>query len=97
MIEAISALVTLLEASPTDIEAWAELSDLYLSQGLYHQAVYCLEEILLLAPNAWNVCSFDDGLVGIALTGLTDPCPDGRAVVSFNGQQHWGCGRQGFG
>lgn len=54
--EATSALVALLEASPTDIEAWAELSDLYVSQGLYPQAIYCLEEILLIAPNAWNVC-----------------------------------------
>jgi tetratricopeptide (TPR) repeat protein len=53
--EAISALVALLEASPTDIESWAELSDLYLSQGLYPQAVYCVEEILLIAPNAWNI------------------------------------------
>lgn len=47
----------LLEASPTDIEAWTELSDLYLSKGLYSQAEFCLEEVLLVAPNAWNVCS----------------------------------------
>lgn len=47
----------LLEASPTDIEAWTELSDLYLSKGLYPQAEFCLEEVLLAAPNAWNVCS----------------------------------------
>lgn len=53
--DAINALVELLEASPTDIEAWAELSDLYLSKGLYSQAEYCLEEVLLVAPNAWNV------------------------------------------
>lgn len=47
----------LLEASPTDIEAWTELSELYLTQGLYSQAEFCLEEVLLAAPNAWNVCS----------------------------------------
>lgn len=41
--------------SPTDAEAWAELSDLYLSQGLYSQAIFALEEVLVLAPNAWNV------------------------------------------
>ncbi|CAF9924720.1 MAG: hypothetical protein HETSPECPRED_005670 [Heterodermia speciosa] len=52
---AIDALVELLDASPTDIEAWSELADLYLSQGFFSQAEYCLEEILLVAPNAWNV------------------------------------------
>ena len=55
--DAIDALVELLDASPTDIEAWTELSDLYLSKGLYSQAEFCLEEVLLVAPNAWNVCA----------------------------------------
>ena len=45
----------LLDASPTDIEAWAELAEVYVSQGLYSQASFCLEEVLLVAPNAWNV------------------------------------------
>lgn len=54
--EAISALVELLDASPTDGEAWAELGDLYSSLGMYERAVYCLEEVLLVMPNAWNVC-----------------------------------------
>ncbi|KAL8696622.1 MAG: hypothetical protein Q9201_007569 [Fulgogasparrea decipioides] len=53
--DAINALIELLEASPTDIEAWAELSELYVSQGYYQQAEFCLEEILLSAPNAWNI------------------------------------------
>ncbi|KAF4455239.1 hypothetical protein F53441_2389 [Fusarium austroafricanum] len=53
--EAISALVWLLEFNPTDAEGWSELSDLYLSQGLYSQAIYALEEVLVLAPNAWNL------------------------------------------
>ncbi|MCJ1270834.1 hypothetical protein MMC22_010731 [Lobaria immixta] len=53
--DAIDALVELLDASPTDIEAWTELSDLYLSKGLYSQAEFCLEEVLLVAPNAWNI------------------------------------------
>ncbi|KAK4203289.1 hypothetical protein QBC40DRAFT_167224 [Triangularia verruculosa] len=50
-----SALVQLLDFSPTDSEAWSELSDLYFSQGLYPQAIYAMEEVLILAPNAWNV------------------------------------------
>lgn len=52
-----NALIELLEASPTDIESWAELCELYVSQGLYQQAEFCLEEILLSTPNAWNVRS----------------------------------------
>lgn len=53
--DAISYAVKLLEIMPTDAEAWSELGDMYLSQGLYGQAVYALEEVLILAPNAWNV------------------------------------------
>lgn len=54
--EAISALVSLLEFSPTEAEAWAELADLYMTQGMYSQAIYALEEVLIVTPNAWNVC-----------------------------------------
>lgn len=54
--DAIAGLVKLLEATPTDAEAWCELADLYKSQGMSSQAVFCLEESLLIAPNAWNVC-----------------------------------------
>ncbi|ETN38942.1 uncharacterized protein HMPREF1541_06984 [Cyphellophora europaea CBS 101466] len=53
--EATNALVDLLEAFPTDVEAWCELADLYQSQGLGAQAVFCLEEALLTTPNAWNL------------------------------------------
>ncbi|KAF2416435.1 hypothetical protein EJ08DRAFT_673745 [Tothia fuscella] len=53
--EAISMLGDLLVISPTDAEAWAELSDLYFGQSLYDQATFCLEEVLLVMPNAWNM------------------------------------------
>ncbi|MCJ1396327.1 hypothetical protein MMC18_009216 [Xylographa bjoerkii] len=53
--EAIEALAELLQISPTDAEAWTELSALYLTQAMYSQASYCLEEVLLIYPNAWNV------------------------------------------
>jgi tetratricopeptide (TPR) repeat protein len=53
--EAISALVDFLQAFPTDGEAWAELSDLYVSIGAYQQSIFALEEVLLITPNAWNV------------------------------------------
>lgn len=53
--DAIKALTELLDVSPIDAEAWSELSDLYFSQAMYSQAVFCLEEVLLITPNAWNV------------------------------------------
>lgn len=54
--EAITALTTLLGFTPIESEGWAELSDLYLSEGLYAQAIHALEGVLVLVPNAWNVC-----------------------------------------
>ncbi|KAI9733067.1 MAG: hypothetical protein M1834_003613 [Cirrosporium novae-zelandiae] len=53
--DAIAALVKLLDASPTDAEAWCELSDLYVSQGFMAQAIFSIEEALLIVPNAWNI------------------------------------------
>lgn len=53
--DAVSGLTALLDFCPVDAEAWSELADIYLAQGLYSQAVYSLEEVLVLAPNAWNV------------------------------------------
>lgn len=53
--EAVTALNKFLEVSPTDAEAWSELADIYLSQGLFPQSIFALEEVLLIAPNAWNV------------------------------------------
>ncbi|KAI1367416.1 tetratricopeptide [Xylaria arbuscula] len=52
---AVNALSSLLDMSPTDSEAWAELADLYLNQGLYSQAIFAQEEVLILQPNAWNI------------------------------------------
>jgi len=52
---AISALVEFLDAFPTDAEAWCELADLYQTQGMSSQAIFSLEEALLIAPNAWNL------------------------------------------
>ncbi|KAI9046552.1 hypothetical protein LZ554_009297 [Drepanopeziza brunnea f. sp. 'monogermtubi'] len=53
--EAITALNQFLDSSPTDAEAWAELADLYVAQGLYQQAIFALEEVLLVTPYAWNI------------------------------------------
>ncbi|KAI1261250.1 tetratricopeptide [Xylariaceae sp. FL1019] len=53
--EAVNTLNSLLDVSPTDAEAWAELADVYLSQGLYSQAIFAQEEVLVLQPNAWNI------------------------------------------
>ena len=53
--DAINAITDFLEAFPTDVEAWCELADLYQSQGMGAQAIFCLEEALLTVPNAWNL------------------------------------------
>ena len=53
--EAITALVEFIDSSPTDAEAWAELAELYVGQGMYQQAIFALEEVLLITPYAWNV------------------------------------------
>lgn len=53
--EAVAQLAGLLEVSPTDAESWMELSDLYLAQGMFDQSIFCLEEVLLILPGAWNV------------------------------------------
>jgi len=53
--DAISALVDFLEGFPTDAEAWCELADLYQTQGMNEQAIFSLEEALLITPNSWNV------------------------------------------
>lgn len=45
----------LLEATPTDAESWCELAELYQSQGMGSQAIFSLEEALLIVPHAWNV------------------------------------------
>ena len=53
--EAIESLVDLIDSFPSDVEAWCELSELYQSQGMASQAIFCLEEALLALPNAWNL------------------------------------------
>ncbi|KAJ5591770.1 uncharacterized protein N7459_002139 [Penicillium hispanicum] len=53
--DAIASLVKLVDAVPTDAEAWCELADLYQFQGLCLQAIFSLEEALLIAPSAWNI------------------------------------------
>lgn len=67
-VEAISALVELLDVSPTDLEAWSELSDLYQSRGQYQQAIFSLEEVLLITPYAWKVGTPSRPSVELALT-----------------------------
>ncbi|KAI9370001.1 hypothetical protein BJX61DRAFT_113889 [Aspergillus egyptiacus] len=53
--DAISALLQVIEATPTDAEAWCELAELYQSQGMSQQAIFSFQEALLIVPHAWNV------------------------------------------
>lgn len=34
-----------------DLDAWAELADIYLAQGMYQQAAFCQEELITGAPH----------------------------------------------
>ncbi|KJX92052.1 hypothetical protein TI39_contig5938g00001, partial [Zymoseptoria brevis] len=52
---AVDAVVNLLDTSPTDAEAWAEVGELYARAGMWEQSVFAWEEVVLLLPNAWNV------------------------------------------
>lgn len=48
---AIQSLNKYLDTYYNDAEAWQELASLYLSQNLYSQAAFALEELILLAPS----------------------------------------------
>lgn len=53
--DALECLTQFVTTFSSDAEAWSELSDLYQSEGLISQAIFCTEEALLIAPNAWNL------------------------------------------
>ncbi|KAJ5328985.1 Tetratricopeptide-like helical [Penicillium brevicompactum] len=82
--DAITALIQLLDAIPTDAEAWCELADLYQSQGLGSQAIFSLEEALLIAPNAWNIHSRLGELLYIASSDGDAPRLLGKSVQHFS-------------
>ncbi|GAB0136805.1 hypothetical protein EsDP_00005095 [Epichloe bromicola] len=73
--EAISALNSFLDTCPTDPEAWSELADMYVLQGLYAQAIYALEEVLVLSPNAWNIHARLGEVSLMAATSASDGGP----------------------
>ncbi|KAH7166233.1 hypothetical protein EDB81DRAFT_280142 [Dactylonectria macrodidyma] len=81
--EAITSLIWLLEFSPTDAEAWAELADLYLSQGLYSQAIHALEEVLVVTPNAWNIHARLGEVSLMAANVSTEPFPQKHLAESL--------------
>lgn len=53
--EYIKSLNYYLDLQPSDIVAWAELADQYAKVGHYDKAVFCLKDVLLQQPNAYNV------------------------------------------
>jgi len=54
-VDTLECLVSFVSSFPSDAEAWCELSDLYQTQGLSSQAIFSMEEALLVMPNAWNL------------------------------------------
>lgn len=53
--EYIKSLVFYLNIQPSDIITWAELADQYAKVGDYEEAVFCLKEVLLHEPLAYNI------------------------------------------
>ncbi|CAG4946170.1 unnamed protein product [Colias eurytheme] len=51
MTEAIKELVDYLKKFISDMEAWQELSELYLQMGEYSRAAFCVEELILHQPH----------------------------------------------
>ncbi|KAJ9640256.1 uncharacterized protein PV06_10774 [Exophiala oligosperma] len=80
--EAITDLVEFVDSFPTDMEAWCELSDLYQTQGCSSQAIFCLEEALLITPYAWNLHARLGELEYMAGVSATDST-DGREHLSL--------------
>ncbi|KAJ5156528.1 hypothetical protein N7492_009331 [Penicillium capsulatum] len=83
--QAITALIQLLDAVPTDAESWCELADLYQSQGLGSQAIFSLKEALLIAPNSWNIHARLGELLYACALSLDDNAPRlaGKSVQHF--------------
>lgn len=50
MNDAIKALNEYLLLFPTDVEAWREMADIYLSLQQIEQAKFALEEVVMLSP-----------------------------------------------
>ena len=51
--------MTHLETFQADADAWAELADVYTTLGLYRQAAFCWQELVVAAPGAapWH-CAY---------------------------------------
>ncbi|KAI8867567.1 TPR-like protein, partial [Ramicandelaber brevisporus] len=47
---AVRALTEYLDIHAIDHEAWMELADCYLALNMYRQALFCLDEVMLLIP-----------------------------------------------
>lgn len=64
--DAISSLNNYLEIFQADLEAWEELTDIYLSVQHFSQAAFCYEEILLNSPeDCWVLLKFAEILQSI--------------------------------
>ena len=49
---AAAALATYLSTWQADLDAWAELAEVYIALGQHRQAAFCIEELLLAVPSA---------------------------------------------
>ncbi|KAF2630753.1 hypothetical protein BU25DRAFT_408033 [Macroventuria anomochaeta] len=79
--DAVTALTVLLQNSPTDVEAWAEASELYASQAAWGQAIYCAEEVLLFAPTSWSAHAHVATLHSLSASSTSPPSLSGLSLA----------------
>lgn len=53
--EYIKSLTFYLNIQPSDVTTWAELAEQYAKIGNYEEATFCIKEVLLLEPLAYNM------------------------------------------
>ncbi|KAK9473616.1 uncharacterized protein V1510DRAFT_414506 [Dipodascopsis tothii] len=81
----IGGLRKLLDIFPADAESWAELAQAYRDAGMYAQALYALDEVILLFPSAYNMHALA-GEVGLEAAAAAPQA--GRAALLETAVKH---------
>lgn len=63
-----------------DFEAWSELSDIYILNSNFNQAIFCLEEVLLHTPNNYTIYT----KIGDMLSSFNNTDSAGKALKYYS-------------
>jgi tetratricopeptide (TPR) repeat protein len=69
----VEELLQYLDICPTDAEVWSEVAEAYLHLKLYDQAIHCLEEVVVLMPQAYNMFARMGEITHISATVAPNP------------------------